>query len=142
MSQQNDIDAINALYTDWREAVEGGSIPGYLACLDPDIRMMAPGAPDVHGIGNYEVFLGPVFDGASYKIEQRGDINIEVIGDMAIARYDYVIRVNLFGQSDDITSDGALTSAVNDMRYFDTLRRQADGSWKCYTHIWNDNPAD
>ena len=139
MGNQEDIEAIQALYAGWRDAVQTGSIPGYLACLDDNIRMMAPGAPDVYGIGSYEEFLGPVFDGNSYRIEPRGPITVEVMGDTAIARYDYVIHVVMTG--DEIASEGALTDMVNDMRYFDTLRRQEDGSWKAYTHIWNDNPA-
>jgi len=138
MGKQTDIDAIQALYAAWREAVQTGSIPGYLACLDDDIRMMAPSAADVYGIDNYAAFLEPVFDNASYRIEQRGPVHVEVMGDTAIARYDYIIHVTMTG--DDIASEGALTDMVNDMRYFDTLRRQEDGGWKAYTHIWNDNP--
>ena len=74
MSTQADIDAIQNLYEGWRAAVEGGSIAGYLACLDDNIRMMAPGAPDVHGIRNSEEFLGPVFDGNSYRIFWKIDL--------------------------------------------------------------------
>ena len=142
MSEQSDIDAILKLYENWQAAVESSSIPGYLACLDDNIRMMAPGAPDVYGIGNYEDFLGPVFEGATYHSERKGPIQVEVMGDMAIARYDTIIHLTMKSEGDDIASEGALTDAVNDMRYFDTLRRQDDGSWKAYTHMWNDNPDE
>ena len=40
MGNQEDIEAIQALYAGWRDAVQTGSIPGYLACLDGNIRMM------------------------------------------------------------------------------------------------------
>ena len=89
----------------------------------------------------YETFLQPVFDGVSYKIEPKGELDIEVMGDVATVRYDYVVRLTMEAEPSMQAESGALTNMVNDNRYFDVVRRQADGSWKAAAHIWNDNPA-
>lgn len=135
-----DVAAIEAMYAKWRTAVETGHIPGYLASLDDAIAMIPPGGPDVEGIAAYETFLGPVFTVASYRIEVVTPANIEVHGDWALARYRYVIHLTMKGEGE--VAEGALTAPANDSKYFDVLKRQADGSWKTYIHTWNASPSD
>lgn len=135
-----DVAAIEAMYAKWRTAVETGHIPGYLASLDDNITMIPPGGPDVEGIEAYETFLGPVFTVASYRIETITPAEIEVHGDWALARYRYNIHLTMKGEGE--VAEGALTAASNDSKYFDVLKRQADGSWKTYIHTWNASPSD
>lgn len=135
-----DVAAIEAMYAKWRTAVETSHIPGYLDSLDDDIKMIPPGGPDVEGIKAYETFLGPVFTFASYRIEIITSAKIEVHGDWAMARYRYNIHLTMKGE--DEVAEGGLTAQENDSKYFDVLRRQADGSWKTYIHTWNASPED
>lgn len=135
-----DVAAIEAMYAKWRTAVETGHIPGYLASLDDNITMIPPGGPDVEGVDAYEEFLGPVFTVASYRIETVSPAKIEVHGDWALARYRYVIRLTMKDEGE--VAEGALTAPANDSKYFDVLKRQADGSWKTYIHTWNASPSD
>ena len=80
-----DVVAIKGLYKSWNEAVEASNIDGYINSLDDNITLIPPDGPIVSGTNNYRVFLGPVFDSATYKIKDK-DYDIEIIGDIAIVR--------------------------------------------------------
>lgn len=134
-----DIAAIEELYSKWRTAVETGNIAGYIASLDDEIIMIPPGGQDVAGIAAYEEFLGPVFQMASYKITPVTPFDIEIMGDVALVRYDYVVSLTLKNQ-DAAPAAGALTAQVNASKYFDVARRQQGGGWKVVRHTWNASP--
>ena len=69
-----------------------------------------------------------------YEPFKLGD-TIEVEGNMAYARYDYIIHTTSI-PSDSIQT----TTTVSSYRKFlDVMRRQSDGSWRVYKHIWNYN---
>ncbi len=137
----SDRDAIDALYARWRKAVEAADIPGYVSVLHPDVRLMPPGAPDIVSAASYGAFLGPVFQDASYRIEVLAMPEIEVLGDAAVARYEYAIHLSLKDPSRQISEPGALTASRTASRYFDVLRRIDDGgtggSWRVWRHTWN-----
>ena len=141
-TEQQDKEAITALYREWIVAVEQGSREGYLALLDEDIRMTPPGATDVISKAAYAEFLVPVFDSASYTITPIGDYDIEILGDIALARYDYIVSVFLNEGVAGVEQAGALNQQVSNLKYSDVLRRQADGEWRVLRHTWNDNAPD
>ena len=138
-NENKDKDEIINLYKTWNEAVEAGNREGYLALLDQDIRMTPPGAPDIIGWDAYAEFLIPVFDSASYTITPVSDYQIEVLDDIALARYDYIVGVSLKEGVEGIEQAGALNQQESNLKYSDVLRRQTDGSWKVLRHTWNDN---
>ena len=135
-----DVDRITALYADWREAVQTADIPRYVAVLDPEVRLIPPGAEDIVGAGGYGAFLEPVFRDADYEIEVVQPPQVEVLGDYALARYVYTIEISLKNPDQGIQQPGALTAARNHMKYFDVLRRQDDGGWRVWRHTWNAAP--
>jgi ketosteroid isomerase-like protein len=137
----DDTKAIVALYKAWIVAVETGDRQGYLAHLDQNIRMTPPGAVDVINKASYAEFLVPVFDSASYKITPVGDYDIEILGDIAVARYDYIVSVFLNEGVEGVEQAGALSQQESNLKYSDVLRRHEDGSWKVLRHTWNDNAA-
>lgn len=138
-TEHNDRDAIVTLYKAWNEAVENGNREGYLALLDQEIRMTPPGAPDIVGKNAYAEFLIPVFDSASYTITPVSDYDIEVLDDIALARYDYIVGVTLNEGVEGVEQAGALNQQESNLKYSDVLRRQPDGSWNVLRHTWNDN---
>jgi len=138
-AQDQDVAEIVALYKAWIVAVETGDRQGYLAQLDPDVRMTPPGAPDVISKDSYAEFLIPVFDSASYTITPVSDYEIEILGDIAVARYDYIVSVLLNDGVEGVAQAGALNQQESNLKYSDVLRRQADGRWKVLRHSWNDN---
>lgn len=133
--------AIQKLYADWRTAVENADIPGYLAVLHPDVQLYPPGAAPIIGSAGYGDFLIPVFASATYRIDIIKLQQVQVMGDTAIAEYEYIINIDLKDPDSAITQPGALTAARNHARYFDVLRKQADGRWGIWRHLWQDMPS-
>ena len=127
---------INNLYDDWYIAVETSDIQGYVDSLDENIVLIPPGGPVITGKENYRTFLGPVFDVASYKIDQKTPKNSKFYGDSATVEYNYVVYITFRGDAKSVPSEGALQDTVSDSIYFDVLKRQEDGSWKCLVHTW------
>ena len=127
---------INNLYDDWYIAVETSDIQGYVDSLDENIVLIPPGGPVITGKENYRTFLGPVFDVASYEIDQKTPKNIKFYGDIATVEYNYVVYITFIGDAKSVPSEGALQDTVSDSIYFDVLKRQEYGSWKCLVHTW------
>ena len=125
-----DAAAIRALQAAWNQAVEAGDIKGYLAVLDADVELLPTDAPPIRGRDHYGQFLGPVFEQDRFEIEVVGPGTVEVDGNLAYARYDYVIHRMPKGTDERISSL---------RKFLDVLRRQEDGSWRVLKHIWNYN---
>jgi len=134
----SDLEAIEALYADWRQAVATADIPAYVAVLHEDVRLLPPGADPIVGSVNYGRFLVPVFEAADYRIEVLRPPVIEVLGDVALAEYDYVIHLQLKDTTVGVAQAGALTAERTAARYVDVLRRNATGQWAVYRHAWQD----
>ena len=132
----DDIKAIQKLYQTRNIAVHSGDRDSYVETLDENVRMVPPGAKDVIGRDAYAEFLIPVMQEGKFEIIPRGDLEITVLGDIALARYDYLINVYEDGTK---MQDGAQSQESTDMKYCDVLRRQEDGTWKILLHMWNEN---
>ena len=132
-SSADDIAAIQKLQADWNAAVEAGSVDGYAAVLDDDIELLPTDAETIRGIANYRAMLEGVFTTDDFRIEIAVPATIEVDGDMAWSRYDYVIHRT--------AKDGSGTFSSY-RKFLDVMRRQDDGSWRVYKHIWNYNDPD
>ena len=134
----SDIVEIRELYRAWITAVESGDRDSYVSLLDENIRMIPPGAADVVGRDAYAEFLIPVFKNSEFSVTVLGDWDIEVLGDVALARYDYIIERRLRGDVGRSDSRGAPNQlGSNSNKYFDVLLRQRDGTWKVFRHMWN-----
>jgi ketosteroid isomerase-like protein len=131
-----DVAAITALYANWRNAVESADIPGYVSVLDTNVRLLPPDAEAIVGSAGYGKFLEPVFAAADYRIEVVRSPVIEVIGDVAVAEYDYIIHLKLKNADVGVQQAGALTAERTSARYIDVLRRNAEGKWAVYRHAW------
>ncbi|MCC5871088.1 MAG: nuclear transport factor 2 family protein [Gammaproteobacteria bacterium] len=138
-AESEDIQEIDALYATWREAVETGDIPQYVSVLHPEVRLLPPGAAAIVGADNYGRFLEPVFAAADYRIEVIEPHSIEVVGDVAVAEYTYVVHLDMKAEAEGINEPGALTDARTVARYFDVLKK-VDGQWRVWRHFWQDPP--
>ena len=132
----DDAATIDKLYHDYRAAVEAGSLDGYVAVLDPQVRLLPPGAPPIDGADKYASFLEPVLSTADYRIDVVSHPEITVMGDVATAEYEYVVHLSLRDPKVGISEPGALTSQRTYSRYLDVLRRQPDGGWAIWRHTW------
>lgn len=132
-AKEADIAAIRQLQADWNRAVEAGSVDGYAAVLDDDIELLPTDAEPINGVDNYRAMLTGVFSSDTFKVEVIGPASIEVDGDRAYARYDYIIHR---------TPKDATETVSSYRKFLDVMRRQDDGSWRVYKHIWNYNEPD
>ncbi|EED36587.1 conserved hypothetical protein [Luminiphilus syltensis NOR5-1B] len=132
----DEVAVIEAFYADYRDAVEASSIPGYLDALHPDVRLLPPGAKPIDGRDRYSTFLGPVFEMATYKIEVISYPEITVVGDMAVADYEYIIHLTLKDPEVGIEQEGALTAQKTHSYYTDVLLKEDDGTWGIWRHTW------
>ena len=140
MTSENESAAVDKVYARWRTAVETADIPGYVSALHPNVRMLPPGAPVVEGSDSYAAFLEPVFAAADYKIEVIQMPQIEFVGELAIAEYEYVIHLALKDQTSGVSEPGALTDSRTRARYFDILRKTDAGTWGIWRHPWRPMP--
>ena len=140
----NAVQEIEALYAKWRTAVESSDIAGYVGVLDPEVRLLPPGGPAIDGAANYGDFLKPVFAAATYDITVDVTPEILVWGDTAIVQYDYTIDLNRKDPDVGVDEPGALTASRTSARYFDVVRKRADGTWRVWRHSWQEKalPAD
>ena len=129
--------AVEQVYARWRTAVETADIPAYVTALHPEVRMFPPGAPVVAGSDSYAAFLGPVFEAADYKIEVSQLPQVELVGDLAIAEYEYIIHLKLKDKNAGVTEPGALTANRTRTRYVDVLRKTPAGNWGVWRHTWS-----
>ena len=136
-SAVNETTAVEQIYARWRTAVENEDIPAYVTALHPEVRMFPPGAPVVAGSGSYAAFLEPVFAAADYRIEVTQLPQVELVGDLAIAEYEYIIHLKLKNEKAGVTEPGALTANRTRTRYVDVLRKTPAGNWGVWRHTWS-----
>ena len=86
----DEIQEITNLYRTWIVAVEEGDIKSYVSVLHEDVKLMPPGSPPFEEKKNKE-FLKPVFASADYEIDVKVEPSVDILGDVAIAEYEYVI---------------------------------------------------
>ena len=132
----DEVAKIEGLYATWRDAVEKGDRQAYVSLLHPQVRMLPPGAPAIDTADSYSEFLRPVFAMATYTIEVDQAPEVEVMGDVAVAQYDYTISLNLKNPSVGVSVPGALTASQTSARYFDVLRKTDTGQWLVWRHGW------
>ena len=132
----DEVKQIEALYEKWREAVASADIPSYVSVLDPDVRLIPPGADVINGAAHYAKFLEPVFEAATYRIEVVSPPVVEVLDDIAVAEYEYVIHLELKDPAQGVTEAGALTESRTEARYFDVLRKNESGEFRVWRHTW------
>ena len=124
---------IESLYQDWITAVETGNTDLYLSVLSEDIELIPTDAPALRTNKDYGDFLKTVFVDDSFKINQIGDREIIISGNLAYARYDYeIIR----------TSKNDQISYPTIRNFLDILMKNESGNWKVTKHIWNYTEPD
>jgi uncharacterized protein (TIGR02246 family) len=117
---------IEALNTQFVQALEQGNADQIAALYTPDARLMAPGMPAQTGDGIrglWAGFIGMGITGCALKT-----LSVEEHGDVAIEVGEYEMRAG--------------AALVDNGKYVVVHRRQPDGSWKLGIDIFNsDRPA-
>jgi ketosteroid isomerase-like protein len=131
----DDLYAINAAKTEFREAFNRGDVSGLLALADPDLVNFSDGQPSEFGESGLDAMrsrLVPLFDRFKAKLSTIV-IEIRLQGDIA---YDYGWH--------DLTltpRDGGQPVHRRD-RYVDIWRKNKEGKWKLWMYMDNQDVAD
>ena len=133
-----DENKIETLYHQWKTAVEASSIDGYAQILHQQVKLRPPGGIRITGRDKYTEFLQPVFASATYEIKVITPLEITVMGNTAIAEYQYSVHRHEFDKAaSDKLAEGALTAPVTDSAYIDILQKDDNGNWLVIMHTWS-----
>jgi uncharacterized protein (TIGR02246 family) len=116
-------DAIETAFIAAYDAEDGAGIAALFA---PDGTIAPPGMASIKQAGIAAYYDAQFASGADFslKVDREG---IVVSGDMSVGWGTYVATMAMEG-ADPVTTDG---------RYGVVSKRQADGSWKIYRHMFN-----
>jgi ketosteroid isomerase-like protein len=131
----DDLYAINAAKTEFRECFDLGDASRLLAIADPDLVSFSDGAPSEFGESGLEVLktrLGDLFERFTVKLVIVV-IEIRLQGDIA---YDYGWHDFILTPKDD----GAAIHRRD--RYLDVWRKNKEGQWKLWMYMDNEDVAD
>ena len=112
MDHERELDKMKIfeLYENWDIAVEASDIDGYVNSLDENVILIPPDGPTITGRDSYRNFLGPVFEVATYKLEQKTPRDIKFYGDFATVEYNIVVYINFLGNEKSVPSEGTIFS--------------------------------
>jgi uncharacterized protein (TIGR02246 family) len=122
--------AVKAAFQEYGASLEAGDADRWGALWTEDGVQMPPGVPA--NVGKEKIVSGlraemEIFAFSDMEISNE---EVQVAGDWAYARGTYVLTVSPKDGSDPIFVDG---------KYMSIFQKQADGSWKLYRDIFNDN---
>ncbi|MFC2086341.1 YybH family protein [Bacteroidota bacterium] len=125
--------AVKETLNQYRLAANTGDLDLFISAWCDDAIRMESGFPAIVGkeeIRSHFKMIG--FDHFNINIEFYGEIQVEVSGDLAFTRADYILSLT--------PKEGGSTSRF-DGKVVDIYKRQADGSWKIYIDSPNSNPT-
>ena len=125
-------DAVKAFYRDWSQATLARGAEGYASYFAEDAVLLPPNAAPVSGRAAIREFQERSQKGATHPTlpEAISDDEIQVSGGFVL------YRSTLKGQRTP-TAGGRPESFEN--KYFDVLRRKADGGYELIRRMWSSN---
>lgn len=129
LAQASDMAAVRQVLVDYQNAIVAGDLEAWMALWAPGAIRMPPGRPAIVGLDAIRATatVGKAEGKVAMDIQQQ---EINLMGDWAYSRGVYTVTIT--------GTDGTVTSHV-DGKFFTTLQRQPDGSWKIYRDIFNSN---
>ena len=136
----DDLFAINAAKTEFRECFNLGDASRVLAIADPDLVSFSDGQPSEFGASGLEALktrLTDLFERFTAKLSVIV-IEIRLQGDVA---YDYGWHDLTLTPKDGTPKDGGESIRYRH-RYVDIWRRNKEGNWKLWMYMDNQDIAD
>jgi len=127
-SEESVRQAISDVRTKYMEAYNRGDAASVVAFFTEDAKLLPPDTTMVSGKQGIQAFYAPVGAGVSSGLTLES-MELQHGGDLAYDMGTYSVKIQPAG--------GQLMEEKG--KYVAILRRQADGSWKLTTSIWNHN---
>ena len=127
-------EAINAVWREYEASILAGDPERWIQLWADNGVQLPPGAPPV--VGKEAIFPRISNDLETFEYSEFAITNedVEVNGDLAFARGNYVVTFAPKSGGEAMSLDG---------KYMTIFRQQSDGSWKIYRDIFNSNgPTD
>ena len=133
VSTEADVEALRDMMRQIDAAINAGNLDGPMAFYADDAVQMPPNIPIF--IGKEAIRSGLEEFLAANTVEQRSTVeDIRVSGDWAFLRLSYTMSITSKDGGDTTTEVG---------KWVLICQRQADGSWRIATEIWNtDAPSN
>lgn len=124
-----DLQTIDALRAEHTRGVNSGDPAMVLAGMTDDVVYLPPGQPPVLGKARVAAFIQPLYD--------QFDWEITMAPSQVTAQGDWAVEWGMLEGTATPLAGGQATT-ING-KYVFVYARQADGSWKITTDIFNDN---
>ena len=129
-SSDDDVAAINALYTQWNQALATRGADGYVSFFVDDGAVLPPDGPAVEGKEAIRKWMQKSL--ADYEIK---DAKME-FGPVRTSNGWAVRRFSLAAMR--VPKDGGVPRYFNN-KYLDVIQKQPDGQWKFVYRMWSSN---
>lgn len=121
--------AVNKVWEQYASSLNAGDVDSYMALWADDAMQLPPDSLPIVGKETLRAGLESELEAITYDMEITNK-EVNVSGDMAVARGTYAATITFKDGSDPISIDG---------KYMTLLKRQPDGSWKIFRDIYNSN---
>ncbi|MCB0195206.1 MAG: SgcJ/EcaC family oxidoreductase [Anaerolineae bacterium] len=121
--------AVNKVWEQYASSLNAGDVEGYMALWADDAMQFPPESLPIVGKEALRAGLESELEAITYDMEITNK-EVNVSGDMAVARGTYAATITFKDGSEPMTVDG---------KYMTLLKRQPDGSWKIFRDIYNSN---
>lgn len=121
--------AVNQVWEQYASSLNAGDVDKYMALWADDAMQFPPESLPIVGKEALRAGLESELEAITYDMEITNK-EVNVSGDMAVARGTYAATITFKDGSEPIAIDG---------KYMTLLKRQPDGSWKIFRDIYNSN---
>ena len=112
----------------WTEGVKTADAARVLSTFCDDVVVMPPNETSLYGKGEALEWLQEYFQHFKIAVLSGTDRELQIVGDVAIEQWTYMVAIDPIGGGERIRDDG---------RSLTIWKRDPDGSWKIAQSIWN-----
>jgi uncharacterized protein (TIGR02246 family) len=132
-----DMEALTAemsqLEAEWKQAYEAGDAATLASFYTDDAIYMAPYTGAIHGRAAIQTRMAETMGAMTDRQITIERTDAGASGDLAYGIGTYNLQMGMEGMDEPLSDSG---------KYVTISKRDADGSWKIYAHIWNTSMSE